>query len=66
MIRPITLIEHARKILTKIITRRLNTVLAKYKILDPTNHVALPNIFTTILIQILYIIEDANINITSY
>jgi hypothetical protein len=59
--RPITLIEHTRKILTKIITNRLNNILTRYPILNNSNHVALPNTSTAIPISTLtHIIESAN------
>src|SRR6185295_4210853 len=60
--RPITLIEHTRKIFTKIITQRLNKVLTQHPILNPNNNVALPFTSTLQPIQtISYIIEHANI-----
>ena len=60
---PITLIEHTRKILTKILTNRVTKVLAKYSVLNPYNHVALLGTSTAEPIYILtHIIEDANVN----
>ena len=44
--RPITLIEHIRKIFTKILTTRLNSILLRNDLLDPANNVALPLIST--------------------
>jgi len=59
--RPITLVEHARKILTKILTQRLNGILGKHPILHTCNHVALPNTSTEVPIStITHIIEDAH------
>src|SRR5205085_1942158 len=40
--RPISLIEHTRKILTKIITTRLSKICTRYPILNEYNYVALP------------------------
>src|SRR5205085_7058435 len=58
--RPISLIEHSRKIFTKIITNCLTPILAKYNILNPNNHVALPNTSMQDPIHILtHILEDA-------
>ena len=60
---PITLIEHARKILTKIITQRLSPILLKYNILSPNNNVALPQTSTLEpILTISHIIEDSHIN----
>ena len=57
---PITLIEHTRKIYTKIITNRINTILNQYPILNNNNFVALPHSTTTTPIQILrHIFEDS-------
>src|SRR5260363_167360 len=61
--RPITLVEHARKVLTKILTKRLNSILSRRSILHPCNNVALPNTSTKIPIStIIHIIEDAHVN----
>src|ERR1043165_7026747 len=60
--RPIILIEHTRKIFTKIITKRLNTIFNKYPILHPSNHVAIPNTSTqTPIVTISHILEDAQV-----
>jgi len=61
--RPISLIEHVKKLYTKILTNRLNTILTKYNILSPFNYIALPGNSTNIPINILNnIIEDATCN----
>ena len=61
--RPISLIEHTRKIYTKIITNRLNQVFSLHPILSLYNYVALPGNSTSIPIHILNnLIEDANCN----
>ena len=61
--RPISLIEHIRKIYTKIITNRLNAVFTQHSILSPFNYVALPGNSTSIPIHILNnFIEDASCN----
>src|SRR5205085_9043618 len=61
--RPITLIEHTRKILTKIITICFNKALTIYLALYLHNHVTFPNTSTAIPIQTLtHIIEDAHVN----
>ena len=58
--RPISLIEHTKKIFTKIITKRLNSAFSKYSILHHSNHVALLNTSTEIPIAtIMHIIEDS-------
>lgn len=58
--RPITLIDHTRKILTKILTERLSKILLRHNILAPQNNVALPHTSTMIPIQQLnHIMEDA-------
>ena len=49
--RPITLIDHTRKILTKILTERLSNILLKLDILAPQNNVAFPFSSTMIPIQ---------------
>jgi hypothetical protein len=61
--RPITLTEHSRKILTKIITKRLSQKLDKYPILNMNNHVALPNTLTEIpIVTTMHMMEDAHVN----
>jgi len=61
--RPITLIEHTRKIFTKILTIRLTTKLAKCEILSPFNTAALPYQSTKSNISTLnHILEDATEN----
>ena len=61
--RPISLVEHIRKLYTKIITNRLSFVFSQHPILSPYNYVALPNNSTSIPIHILNnLIEDANCN----
>ena len=61
--RSISLIEHVRKIYTKVLTNRLNKVFSMYPILSPFNYVALPGNSTSIPIHILNnLIEDANCN----
>ena len=61
--RPISLIEHVKKLYTKILTNRLNTILTKYNILSPFNYIALLGNSTNIPINILNnIIEDATCN----
>src|SRR5260364_346878 len=60
--RPITLIDHTRKILTKILTERLSKILLRHNILAPQNNVALPHTSTMIPIQQLnHIMEDAQL-----
>ncbi|GET00318.1 hypothetical protein GLOIN_2v1824527 [Rhizophagus clarus] len=60
--RPITLIETARKIFLKIITRRLTKILSENKVLQPTNYAALKNESTLEPLKIIQnIIEDANV-----
>src|SRR5207253_9885739 len=60
---PITLIEHSRKILTKIITNRLSNIFSKFPILDQHNYVAVQGASTTIPItSFAHIIEDAQNN----
>src|SRR6185437_5991599 len=59
--RPITLIDHTRKILTKILTERLSKILLRHNILAPQNNVALPHTSTMVPIQQLnHIMEDAH------
>ncbi|CAG8671435.1 10439_t:CDS:1, partial [Paraglomus brasilianum] len=61
--RPITLIGHARKIMTKLLTIRLNRILVKTKILNPKNNSALPHTSTAAPISWLANIqEDAWLN----
>jgi hypothetical protein len=61
--RPISLIEHTRKIYTKILTNRLSKVFTQHPILSPYNYVALPGNSTSTPIHILNnLIEDANSN----
>jgi ribonuclease HI len=61
--RPISLIEHIRKLYTKILTNRFNKVFSQHPILSPFNYVALPGNSTSIPIHILNnLIEDANCN----
>ena len=63
LIRSISLIEHVRKIYTKILTNKLNQVFSQHPILSPYNYVALPGNSTSIPIHILNnLIEDANCN----
>src|ERR1043165_3863333 len=58
--RPISLIEHTKKLYTKILTNRLSTTLSKYSILNPHNYVALPGNSTNNPIHILNnFLEDA-------
>ena len=61
--RPISLVEHTRKLYTKLLTNRLNLALSQHNILSPFNFVALPGNSTSIPIHILNnIIEDSNCN----
>ena len=61
--RPISLIEHIRKVYTKIITNRISNIFSKHSILSPYNYVALPNNCTSTPIHILNnITEDALCN----
>jgi hypothetical protein len=61
--RPISLIEHTRKVYTKIITNRISTIFSQHPILSPYNYVALPNNSTSIPIHILNnLTEDASCN----
>jgi ribonuclease HI/endonuclease/exonuclease/phosphatase family metal-dependent hydrolase len=61
--RPISLIEHIKKIYTKILTNRLNKIFTTHSILNPHNYVALPGNSTNIPIHILNnLIEDATCN----
>jgi len=59
--RPISLIEHTKKLYTKILTNRLTYVLTTHPILNPHNYVALPGNSTNNPIHILNnFIEDAH------
>src|SRR6185437_12544757 len=61
--RSISLVEHIRKLYTKIITNRLSSIFSQHPILSLYNYVALPNNSTSIPIHILNnLIEDANCN----
>src|SRR5260363_6171 len=61
--RPIMLLEHAKKILTKLLTRRLSDKLSRHEILNENNYVALPNTSTEVPIAtIMHIIEDVKVN----
>ena len=61
--RPISLIEHIRKLYTKIITNRLNSAFTQHTILSSFNYVALPGNSTSIPIHILNnLTEDASSN----
>ena len=58
--RPITLIDHTRKIFTKIITNRLSNILDRNDILSPLNYAAFPGQSTLQLIsQLTSIIEHS-------
>ena len=60
--RSILLIEHTRKIFTKLIIKRLNSALNRYLILHPSNHVALLNTSTTLPITTtINIFENAQV-----
>ena len=56
--RPIILIEHSRKIFTKILTRRVNKISGLKNVLNIRNNSALPNISTTRPIQWLTNIQE--------
>src|SRR5437868_14972764 len=61
--RPISLIEHIKKLYTKILTNCLSISLMSKQILSPLNYVALPENSTSTLIHILNnIIEDLYYN----
>src|SRR5260364_114822 len=61
--RPISLVEHIRKLYTKLFTNRLNKTFTQHQILSPFNYVALPGNSTSIPIHILNnVIEDACCN----
>jgi hypothetical protein len=61
--RPISLIEHTKKLYTKILTNRLNFVFTSHQILNPHNYVALPGNSTNNPIHILNnFLEDATAN----
>src|SRR5260364_43592 len=61
--RPISLVEHIKKLYTKLLTNRLNSILFSYDILSPFNYVALPGNSMAIPIHILNnIIEDSVCN----
>ena len=51
--RPISLIEHTKKLYTKILTNRLNQTLSEHSILNPHNYIALPGNSTNTPIHIL-------------
>src|SRR5260363_423822 len=60
---PISLIEHIKKLYTKILTNHLNSVFSSYNILNPHNYVALSGNSTNIPIHIFTnFIEYANCN----
>jgi len=56
--RPITLIEHMKKIFTKTLTKRLNKILEHRDVLNIRNNAVLPNISTTEPIQWLTNIQE--------
>jgi len=61
--RPISLVEHIKKLYTKLLTNCLNLILTQHSILSPYNYIALPGNSTSIPIHILNnIIEDASCN----
>ena len=65
--RPITLIEHTRKIFRKILTLRLNQIFTHHSILSKCNNVALPYTSTLQPIQtVAHIIEHSNITNNQY
>src|SRR5260363_97738 len=61
--RPISLVEHIRKLYTKLLTNQLNKTFTQHQILSPFNYVALPSNSTSIPIHILNkVIKDACCN----
>ena len=61
--RPITLIDHSRKLFTKLLTNRLSNILLRHQILSSKNHAALPFQSTLRPIsELTSIIEHANTN----
>ena len=61
--RPISLIEHIKKLYTKILTTRLNQIFTSHKILNPHHYIALLGNSTNTPIHILNnIIEDSYCN----
>ena len=61
--RPISLLEHIKKLYTKLLTNHLNTTFISHPILSPYNYIALPGNSTAIPIHILNnIIEEALCN----
>ena len=61
--RPITLIEHTRKLFTKIINNRLTTVIRRHEILSPLNFAGFPFQSTMQPIaNLTHIIEDTTTN----
>src|SRR5260364_61324 len=61
--RLITLIDHTRKLFTKIISNRLTTAIMRYEVLSPMNFAAFPHQFTVQPVtQLTQMIEDANTN----
>src|SRR5205823_5109190 len=61
--RPISLIEHIKKLYTKILTTRFNLIFTSHKILNLHNYIALPGNSTNTPIHILNnIIEDSHCN----
>ena len=61
--RPISLVEHIKKLYTKLLNNRLSSIFSTHNILSPFNYVALPGNSTSTPIHILNnIIEDASCN----
>ena len=57
--RPITLIDHTRKIFTKILTQRITSILQRYQVLSPLNFAAFPYQSTIQPVsQLTHILED--------